>query len=1071
MPLQIPELKKKWNAEKEFYRTHELGSGVHSFVIDILTNPELLNLKEGKLSTSLTARKNEFIYEKRAKERRRADFYIYINSEIAIPVEVECYENIQAGEEQLFNYQKDFDKHYGILTDGFTWRFYNNNIYRIFTLEDIFEKTQLFIIFWKEYIKPEFYYLSFFEKVGQLALLEETKLHVEDNRQLFFEDITNLIKGFKNKLQIEGYLEGSDKKEREKRSIELTYAYIIQFILYKTLIDNDFDDFATEFEVIVEKIHEFLKQKRYKDILGIIEGISANISKNIYRPFTKEQEFIKDKIAELYHRVENSLSDVSPWLDIFIFIKKYNFANVRNEIFGYIYENYLKELYEEGKKGQYFTDPAVVNFMLDQIGYTPETVTKRHGYNTDSISIIDPSCGSGTFLYSATDSIIKAFSSNTEEASNKTEEAVTNSVFGLDIEEFPIYLAEMNILMRMLPLIINEKYNNPIDKKIKVFKTWDSISEFMDTALRNTLNDQDIEFKKKAYSPGQIKMFTENLDLGYSSYMRDESDLEEMKKSIENLPECPRRRFDYVIGNPPYISYNECSKQGVMIVKLIQQKKASMGDIYGVNLNTVPGRIKAYSPKPNLYAFFIALGLALLKDNGKLCYIIPQTLLSANDLDVLRYHLSKYTTIEKIISFNNALFTGRGLRQKNIVTTSSMIIVLRKQAPSDLDNYVEILEYKGVDEEINSTFTNISNNKKTTKRKIKQHDLFVNLINWNFIKQDPSYLNFYKQYKNNSEDIPYFRSKLKTEDDFSFDGGVIIDTRYTTKSFPGDCFEVFDYKNNDWKLYSITKSELFYPTTSPIKFPEGSQGINTFRKKYKIIWRTRFANIFQFTDRDILLINNQSLLVSSNSEEELLFFFALLNSPINKLILEKNQRQENERNYLIPLRAIKFYIRIPNISVTNNYLKQVVVDLCKKLLNTENYHLVDFIDFSDILKQKFDKARVDENNLILETDGEEIELPIKKNTQLVKKVIRENFIQKGLEFESSVITLSDLMSLPIIDFERQKEIKDFIDDLVFCLYFNLDIPKDKISDADFVKTLCLKSKFYEQVNKDSSESK
>ena len=50
----------------------------------------------------------------------------------------------------------------------------------------------------------------------------------------------------------------------------------------------------------------------------------------------------------------------------------------------------------------------------------------------------------------------------------------------------------------MLPLIINEKYNNPIDKKIKVFKTRDSISEFMDTALRNTFNDMNIAFHKSA---------------------------------------------------------------------------------------------------------------------------------------------------------------------------------------------------------------------------------------------------------------------------------------------------------------------------------------------------------------------------------------------------------------------------------------------------------------------------------------------------------------------------------------------------------------------------------------------
>lgn len=59
------------------------------------------------------------------------------------------------------------------------------------------------------------------------------------------------------------------------------------------------------------------------------------------------------------------------------------------------------------------------------------------------------------------------------------EKLINENVFGLDIAEFPSFLAEMNILMHMLPLIITEKYNNSIDQKIKIFKTNDSISEFL----------------------------------------------------------------------------------------------------------------------------------------------------------------------------------------------------------------------------------------------------------------------------------------------------------------------------------------------------------------------------------------------------------------------------------------------------------------------------------------------------------------------------------------------------------------------------------------------------------------
>jgi len=1066
----LNEIRALWRKDKEYYRTTEVGSGVQSFVKKLLES-ELFDLKEGKLSTKLENRKNEFIHEKKAKESRKADFYVYINSEIAIPIEVECYGNIKAGEAQLLNYQKDFDKHYGILTDGYIWRFYNNNVFKAFALEDLLDNTQLFLTFWKEYIKPEFYYLSFFEKTGQLALVEETKLHVEKNRQLFFEDITKLIQSFKNKLQIEGYLEGSDKKERSKRAVELTYAYIIQFILYKTLVDNDFDDFANEFEAVVKKIHESLKENRFKDILGIIEGISTTISRNIYHPFTKEQEFIKNRIQELYHSLENNLSDVSPWLDIFVFIKKYNFANVRNEIFGYIYENYLKELYEESKKGQYFTDPAVVNFMLEQVNYTPEMVSKRYASDNDSISIIDPSCGSGTFLYSATDSIVKGFKNGSEETSKKIEEAVTNCVFGLDIEEFPLYLAEMNILMRMLPLIINEKYNNPIDKKIKVFKTRDSISEFMDTALRNTFNDMNVAFQK---SNGQMTLFTEKLNLGYSSYVRDEDDLKEMKKSLENQEQCPRRRFDYVIGNPPYISYNNSAKQKVLIFELMKQGKTKLNDIYGVNLHSIPNNSKKYRPNPNLYAFFIALGLSLLKDGGKLCYIIPQTVLINADLDVIRFHLAKYTTIEKIITFSGKMFLGRGLKQNKPVATSSLIFVVSRVVPSELHE-VEIVNYSGTgkEEDIDDIFKNIKQNKKTQKKKILQGRLIQNLNNWNFIKLDSSFLEFHKEYLRNSEDFAdYYNHILATQkyhSNFIFDGGYSIDERKLL-SQPKSGEQHYECPRLDNKYWSIKSNNGYWPDVREkgkemfIELRQGSQGYRFLDVPHKIIWSYNNTERFFYTNKSIIWARNKILGIASDNKEEIYYLFALLNSKITRFLLTNFVKVANEdtRTILVSLQIVKDQVKTPTISDRNDYLKEIIIRLVEQLLGFEDLSLADLVDFTGILKQKFDKVYVEREKLGIEKEGEVVKLPIKKDASLISKVIEANYQKEGLGLEKQTITLSELMSLPVIDFDKQQKIKNHIDDLVFCLYFNVYIPRDKVTDTGFVKSACLKNKFYEQ---------
>lgn len=1053
--MNIKELNAEWIKDKDKFRRKELGTGVQNFVKKVLESEDIFNLKEGKLSTKLENRKNEYIQEQNTRTRNRADFVIYINSEIIIPVEVEQYGNIEAGEIQLFTYQNDLEKQYGILTDGYKWRFYNNNIFREFTIDEIFSNVDNFIVFWNEYIKPENYYLSFFENKTKNPLFQKTKtLSVEENRQIFFEDITRLIKNFKNKLQLEGYVSGTNQKDKEKKAVELTYAYIIQFILYKTLVDNDFGNFANEFDDRVVRIYENLKENKYKEILGIIDGISAQISENIYKPFSKEQEYITQKILQIYRSLQNTISDVSPWLDIFIFIKKYNFSNIENEIFGYIYENYLKELYSDEKRGQYFTDPAIVNFMLHEIGYTSDVIKKKYAEN--SISLIDPSCGSGTFLYAAVNQIIKAFGNGNNEKSKLIETIVNENIFGLDIEEFPLYLAEMNILMRLLPLIINKKYNNPIDKKIKVFLTKDSVAEFFDTALRNTINDISVK-------SGQLSINFDELDLGYKSYVREEDDLEEMKRSLEEHPKISRRRFDYVIGNPPYVSYNECSKQSLLTFELIKKGKVQLNNIYGVNLHSIPNNPKKYAPKPNLYAFFIALGLALLKDNGKLCYIIPQNILTASDLDVIRYHLSKNTTIEKIVIFNSKMFINRGVKQNKIIPTSSLIFVVSKNKLPPMSNHeVEIINYKNENHSIDKTLENILHGKYIDKKKISQNILLKNVKNWNFVKQNKKFLSFYESYQKNTVDISIYYDHVTAKqffgNKFYFDGSFNIPTKdiQTKKIDDNDYWEIPHLKSDGFRV----KTEGFYPKNRKIKIAHGSQGMIMLNTEYKVIWRYVNPDKFFFIEGKNVLPRFQQFCIASNEKGEILYLLSLLNSRINLLLLKNLLKNEQEKDILIGLSIIKNFVRIPKINDRNKSIKNEIIQCTEEMLELEEKKLSDFIDFSNIMIQKFDEIKLEKDKLILIKDKNKFSLDIKGNNiqkELIKKIINEKFINENVDN----IILLDLKDLPIIDYDLQKQLKDYIDDLVFALYFNVTIDKLGLDEAQNIKDKCKKNQFYD----------
>ncbi|MBI4648910.1 MAG: N-6 DNA methylase [Bacteroidia bacterium] len=916
--MNIKELKEHWELEKEQYKTSEVGSGVQKFVKEILLCTGIFNLNAGKLSTELKDRKNEFIEEAK-KKGHRADVVIFIDRDIIIPVEIEKFKSIKSGEKQIIQYQTDWQKKLGLLTDGFEWRFYNNlYVEKTFTIESILNKPELFLEFWSEYTKPETYYRSFFAKQGQLQLFEYPPPNIDDVRQDFFIDITHLIESFKNKLNLKGYFKKEkDETGKHKKTVEITYAYLIQFILYKTLVDNAFETFEDDWKERIKNIDKALQAGIYGDILLKIKGISDKISEKIYKRFNDEQLIINERLQEIMQMPNQQIGDVSVWLDILLFIHRYNFANVQNEIFGYVYENYLKDLYLDEKKGQYFTDPLVVEFMLNEMVYSKENLKKRFTKKQDSISIIDPSCGSGTFLYNATVRLVDSFFENTDSSAKLTEKLINENIFGLDIAEFPLYLAEMNILMRMLPIIIHEKYNNPVEQKIKVFKTRDSIAEFFDTSIRNTITDINKEYKEKGI---QYNIFTQVLNLGYDSFMRDKGDLDDLKKSLETRNSLPRYRFDYVVGNPPYVSYNECASQKVLIFELMKEGKIKLNDIYGFNLHSTPNNTKKYRPNPNLYAFFMALGVALLKDDGVISYIIPQTILTAGDLDVIRYHIASFLTIEKIVLFENKMFIGRGIQQSKPIATSSLIFILKKTTPSH-GHKVKVIRYTKTDKDVKDCLTEITNRRNVVELEVSQKILLKNHENWNFLNFNNDIIELIDFYNKNTDDFSNYYthliSKFYFNSKFIFDGGYSIDENCRLYSEPAEDYYIYPkfigntyshvIANGYWPNHRKEKQSHF------IALRQASQEYLLLDSKFKIVWSYANPHRFYFTDKKIIWARNQFNAIGSNNETELFYLFALLNSGLNFFLLRNYLRSNNEKDLLFSITSIKKFVRIPEL--------------------------------------------------------------------------------------------------------------------------------------------------------------
>jgi len=101
------------------------------------------------------------------------------------------------------------------------------------------------------------------------------------------------------------------------------------------------------------------------------------------------------------------------------------------------------------------------------------------------------------------------------------------------------------------------------------------------------------------------------------------------------------------------------------------------------------------------------------------------------------------------------------------------------------------------------------------------------------------------------------------------------------------------------------------------------------------------------------------------------------------------------------------------------------------------------------------------NTLVLVHDNRETKLPIQGDTGLIASTIAERFGAGGLKLEKHRISLSELRNLQVIDLQRQAQLKDYIDDLVFALYFRIPLEEVGLDKAEEIQKDCSKSKYYQ----------
>ncbi len=274
---------------------------------------------------------------------------------------------------------------------------------------------------------------------------------------------------------------------------------------------------------------------------------------------------------------------------------RFNFAGVDSDIVGTVYNTYV-DREEKQNKGQYYTPTPIVDYILDTVGYTVGPAIIGSGKR-----LIDPACGSGTFLVRAAKRLVAAYQGTGAQVQDPVAvlDRVQNTLYGFDLNPFACYLAETNLLIQVLDLVkaAHDVGHRPTLRPFHVYN--------VDALTRSSGLYQYVQ---------------------YGTLQAEENDeVDQIKRRAPGSPYA--NGFAFVVANPPYGA------------KLSPPYRETLREAYP----------DVFRGQPDTYVFFLKLGLELLAANGKMGFITPNTYLMGVNTAPLRSVLLGAGRVEEIV--------------------------------------------------------------------------------------------------------------------------------------------------------------------------------------------------------------------------------------------------------------------------------------------------------------------------------------------------------------------------------------------------------------------------------------
>ncbi len=424
----------------------------------------------------------------------------------------------------------------------------------------------------------------------------------------------------------------------------------VQRILDRLIFIRNCEDRELEAKTLISNVREWRskgKGQLVKSLRQVFNYFDEEYNSKIFTDHLCDHLEIEDAVLNeiaigLYYTTEK------------FFSISYDFSAIDADVLGNIYEQYLSHILKKTEKRAKLTE-SLVHRKKHGIYYTPTYIVdyivrntlgellKHRKIDVDKIRVLDPACGSGSFLIKAFDVLNEYYRKNDKEYSQtqldlrtgttftKKVKILQNNIFGVDLDKQAVEITQLNLLLK----IAEKGHRLPLlEQNIR--------------CGNSLIGDEKVEGDKALKWEEQFKEIIEE------------------------------GGFNVVIGNPPYVR-----QEGLSEIK----------PYLGANYET-------YQGMADLFVYFFEKELKLLKEDGYFGMIVSNKWLRAGYGKNLRKFLTGFW-IEEFIDFGDL----RVFADATIYPCIMMIRKIRKPNPKIRICKIETLGFGSLGEYIrNNSF-------------------------------------------------------------------------------------------------------------------------------------------------------------------------------------------------------------------------------------------------------------------------------------------------------------------------------------------------------------------------------